>query len=150
MNIRLIYASHPRGEASLDDLTSILTSSRRNNAAMGICGLLSFKKNYFIQLLEGDRQHVSGLYNRIVADERHTDCCLLSYDEIRTREFANWAMGYISRRALSDSVLFSYSSTNAFDPFALTAEQAPALMRELANTTDRLDADGDELYFGEP
>jgi len=47
------------------DLDDILTASRRNNALMGISGLLLFIDGGFLQMLEGEERAVRELYTRV-------------------------------------------------------------------------------------
>ena len=47
---QLLYVSSTADEPSLDDLDQVLTASRRNNAMMGITGLLLFIDGGFLQV----------------------------------------------------------------------------------------------------
>ncbi|WP_242096918.1 MULTISPECIES: BLUF domain-containing protein [unclassified Sphingomonas] len=94
---RLLYISTTR--TPLDDTTleSILTASRRNNARVGVTGMLVAGGRRFLQALEGEESAVDTVYARIARDERHHAIVLLSQDRIETRSFEAWSMGY--RRA---------------------------------------------------
>jgi hypothetical protein len=48
----------------------------------------------FIQVLEGDRTEVDGVYSRILKDNRHQDLIVLQEDFTASRHFENWAMGF--------------------------------------------------------
>jgi hypothetical protein len=54
-----------------------------------VTGVLCFclSSGIFMQVLEGGRDPVNALYNRITRDKRHRDATLLSYDEIGQRSF---------------------------------------------------------------
>ncbi|HKQ10718.1 MAG TPA: BLUF domain-containing protein, partial [Rhizomicrobium sp.] len=62
---QLLYVSNTALEIGLNDLDRILTTSRRNNAMMGITGLLLFIDGGFLQILEGEERAVRELYTRI-------------------------------------------------------------------------------------
>jgi hypothetical protein len=47
-----------------------------------------------IQILEGERQAVEALYERIEQDPRHTNISRVLDRPIRERLFAQWSMGY--------------------------------------------------------
>jgi hypothetical protein len=60
------------------ELLAILRKSKANNPALGVTGVLCFSEGIFLQVLEGGRSAVNRLYNRIAADDRHTQVELLS------------------------------------------------------------------------
>src|SRR5258706_15801183 len=93
MLVRLTYASRASNGIHPEGVTAILKGSRENNLAKGISGVLVFSDGIFLQVLEGGRDAVSALYNKIAQDKRHRDVVLLGYDEIPERRFAGWPMG---------------------------------------------------------
>ena len=98
---QLLYVSSTADEPSLDDLDQVLTASRRNNAMLGITGLLLFIDGGFLQILEGEERAVRELYMRICTDRRHCEVRLLLDREIPARAFTGWSMGY-ERPSLDD------------------------------------------------
>ncbi len=66
--IRLIYISTARSELSTVELEGILRISRRNNAAVGVTGLLIVGGRRFLQALEGPADAVVQTYDRIKAE----------------------------------------------------------------------------------
>ena len=91
---QLLYVSNTVDELGLDDLDRVLTASRRNNAMMGITGLLLFIDGGFLQILEGEERAVRELYTRIASDPRHRNPRLMLDREIPSRAFAEWDMGF--------------------------------------------------------
>ena len=55
---QLLYVSNTAYEFGLDDLDNVLAASRRNNAMLGITGLLLFIDGGFLQILEGEERAV--------------------------------------------------------------------------------------------
>ncbi len=90
----LAYVSEANPLPTNKDLLAILNTARRFNAAMGITGMLLFKEGVFVQVLEGVKQQVLDLYNRIEADKRHHSLKILFNEDLKTREFSNWSMGF--------------------------------------------------------
>ena len=80
MLVRLMYASRAAEHIGADDLAAILKVSKANNPAAGITGVLCscLSNGIFMQVLEGGRDAVNALYNRITRDERHRDPTLLT------------------------------------------------------------------------
>jgi len=134
MLVRLLYAS--RAAATVDDdvLNAILKQCRANNPGLGVTGVLCFSGGLFMQVLEGGRSVVNRIYNGIVADPRHTDVVLLSYEEISERRFAGWSMGQVNLARLNPALLLKYSETEALDPYALSGRVSMALFEELVAT----------------
>ncbi|WP_340264256.1 BLUF domain-containing protein [Sphingobium mellinum] len=57
-------------------------------------GLLLFNGKRFLQVLEGPREAVERVYDRVCADGRHCAVVKLRETAIAEREFGNWAMAY--------------------------------------------------------
>src|SRR5205814_3508740 len=120
MLVRLIYASRANEPLSTDALSSMMKSSSDHNAAAGITGVLVHSDGIFLQLLEGGRNAVNAVYNRITQDKRHHDVVLLSYDEVPERRFAGWAMGQANLSRLTPGILLKYSESAELDPYAMS------------------------------
>ena len=134
MLVRLMYASRATQAVNQEELLAILRKSKANNPAVGITGVLCFSEGIYLQALEGGRSAVNKLYNRIVADPRHSDVELLSYEEIGERRFAGWSMGQVNLARLNPALLLKYSEKPALDPFAVSGRVSMALFEELMAT----------------
>ena len=91
---QLLYVSNTLPDLTPGVLDDILTTSRRNNAMMGITGLLLYIDGGFLQMLEGDELALRELYGRISADHRHSDLRLMLDRETGARAFPAWGMGF--------------------------------------------------------
>lgn len=91
---RLLYISTARTPINPTELDGILRVSRRNNAAVGVTGLLVAGGRRFLQALEGPEDAVRSTYARIQADPRHFAVVVLADQAIVERSFASWSMGY--------------------------------------------------------
>ena len=136
MLVRLMYASRAADSVDADALSAILRKSKENNTAAGITGVLCFCFNagIFLQVLEGGRNAVSAIYNRITQDPRHHEVVLLSYEEIGERSFSSWSMGQVNMSRLNPALLLKYSESARLDPYAVSGEASLALFAELAAT----------------
>jgi hypothetical protein len=93
--IQLVYISHATEEFKNDvntQLESILSSSVSFNSSSNITGILIYNSGVFLQLLEGEEEDLTKLYQRIGNDMRHKDLSLLVKQEATERLFPNWAM----------------------------------------------------------
>ncbi|KPF43221.1 blue light sensor protein [beta proteobacterium AAP51] len=134
MLVRLLYASRAVPAIDQDALVAILRKSKANNPGTGITGVLCFSEGIFLQVLEGGRQAVNQLYNRISADARHTDVTLLCYEEIGERRFAGWSMGQVNMGRLNPALLLKYSERPTLDPFSVSGQVSLSLFEELMAT----------------
>ena len=91
---QLLYASGGTRTVTDADIDDILRTSRVNNAALGITGLLLFADNMFIQVLEGAESDVQKLALRIKRDPRHRNFMELIEQHSPVRAFAQWQMGF--------------------------------------------------------
>ena len=91
---QLLYVSNTLPDLTPGVLDDILTSSRRNNALMGITGLLLYIDGGFLQMMEGDELALRELYRRVAADRRHSEPRIMLDREVGMRTFPGWSMGF--------------------------------------------------------
>jgi Sensors of blue-light using FAD len=134
MLVRLLYASQAAEPPPEGLIEAILQQARRNNPELGITGVLCHGGDVFLQALEGGRDQVNVLYNRIVCDRRHRRVTLLIYEEILERRFAGWTMGLVNLTKVNSSTLLKYSERALIDPYAVSGRISAALTDELIAT----------------
>ncbi len=134
MLVRLLYASRAAAAIDHDALHAIMKASKAHNPKVGVTGVLCCSDGIFMQALEGGRDAVNALYNRIAADPRHRDVVLLNYEEIAERRFAGWSMGQVNMSRLNPGLLLKYSECARLDPYAVSGRVSMALFDELVAT----------------
>ena len=88
---RTVYRSRPFGfDSSI--LDNILLFSRRNNDRDGITGALICRHEIYLQFLEGPKDKIDALFNRISVDDRHLEVSLLLSEDCTGRLFPGWSM----------------------------------------------------------
>lgn len=97
---RLIYISSASGKFGQADLDAILATSRKNNSARGLTGMLLFHDGCFFQVLEGEAAIVERTFATISNDTRHGGVIVLESRTIAERGFPQWSMGYVGAHAL--------------------------------------------------
>ena len=104
---RAIYVSDAVGEAatSLLDLAQILGASERNNRRDGLTGVLMRHEGCFLQAIEGRRDDVDRLMDRLRADPRHQNLRLLSDLDVPDRLFREWPMTLAQMTPAANRVL---------------------------------------------
>lgn len=133
---RLVYYSRPRVGLSRSDIVEILETARACNGEQAITGLLGFRDDLFVQVLEGERERVSKLYAGISTDPRHCDLRLVGLAPIDVRHFVDWSMGYISLREANRKEILRYSASGLFEPSALAPEQISSILAGLSRFQD--------------
>lgn len=105
---KLVYVSTAQEELDEAALTEILDKSRINNQRAGITGLLLYCEGSIFQLLEGEKEAVDALYNRILKDPRHSGVIRLLAEEGGARNFPDWTMGFrrVDRARFADDPTF--------------------------------------------
>lgn len=94
MPFQLTYHSVARPDLTEQDIKDIMEIAIKNNAELGITGCLIYHKNFFLQILEGNKKDVMELLDRIKLDDRNDQVTLLSTDEAQVRIFKEWSMAY--------------------------------------------------------
>ena len=78
----LVYMSEARmGPTTADTLQAvddILAKARDRNATVDVTGALLFTEGRFVQVLEGERDKVREIFDRIGSDTRHAEVEILS------------------------------------------------------------------------
>jgi len=90
----LVYVSAATMAFSHEELVALLASSRKNNSAADVSGMLLYKDGNFMQVLEGKKDTVLALYNKINLDPRHKGVIKLLDGERDMRCFPEWSMGF--------------------------------------------------------
>ena len=134
MLVQCLYASRQSGQIDVQKIDLILEQSRRNNPRQGITGILCYTTDVFIQVLEGGRDEVCELFNRIFRDDRHLDLRILVYEEISERRFTNWTMGHVDISKVNAGLLLKYFKKANLDPFSASGHATMALIHELVAT----------------
>ncbi len=76
------------------DFEDILEVAQKFNGENNITGCLLFHNQEFLQILEGDKQVVLFLFERIKKDKRHTHVSLITQGEIQNRSFTGWNLAF--------------------------------------------------------
>jgi hypothetical protein len=101
----------PFDDVSLQEL---LQKARRHNSSVQVTGMLMYEKGVFLQALEGPREKVEALYQKISKDERHNNVMTIVDDDIKERHFGEWSMAYLRSEELK---------TDSFDGFSRLLEK---------------------------
>ncbi|CEK09935.1 BLUF domain-containing protein [Legionella hackeliae] len=116
----------------MSDIDHIWRISVKNNSELQIHGLLLYKKNQFIQVLEGEKKDIKKILQKIKKDKRHSEFKILGSEPIDHIHFKHWNMGYILETPQTRHILGQYFP-ESYAPDTLTFERAVRLLKEIAN-----------------
>jgi len=125
--ISLTYLSTATSPYSTTELGELLAAVREKNHAVGLTGMLLYAGGHFIQTLEGDEDAVDATFSRIRRDTQHRNICVALREEIESRAFPDWSMGFESVSAEEASELPGFN--DYLDASATTEESGKRLGR---------------------
>lgn len=98
---QLIYTSvTPNKRMDTLELVQILQQARKNNLRDGLSGMLVYRDNYFMQVLEGPEEAVTKTFQKIAKDSRHSYLVVLAKRYVAKRSFPDWQMGFHMMRCM--------------------------------------------------
>lgn len=106
----LIYTSVATQDFTTDELIVMLKSFREHNKEIKISGILVYYDREFIQLLEGKKETIHNLYNKICQDQRHTNIKIFHEAPITQRSFSDWSMGFINADQIDPDYMTGFSN----------------------------------------
>jgi len=103
----IVYMSEYLGDAHsmFSDIGDIITVSKAENAKRGITGIRLYHMGKFVQVLEGEEEHLRALMKNIEKDPRHRNVRYLVDEQITQRGFEKWNMDFFN---LSDKHSLNY------------------------------------------
>jgi hypothetical protein len=99
---QLTYSSVSIPDISITEIEEIMLCSNQHNAANQITGCLIYNNGYFLQILEGEKEIVMTLLNKIKLDDLHNHIVVLSEGHTEYRTFKDWAMAFYHNPMNSD------------------------------------------------
>ncbi len=126
---RLIYISEAHQKISYTDIDNILNVARIKNYELNITGILIYKDDMFVQLLEGPKSNVQNLLAKITNDPRHKNVRVIKeWDSNQPRAFEKWSMTFLDsdikeknhdfiQRLFNDAILTNSPTEDQFQIF---------------------------------
>ena len=102
--IQLIYVSASTDILPDDQIAAFLAAARARNKERDITGIIVHHQGSFLQVIEGDGQMVTSLFEMIRKDPRHESVTLLSRKSVAHREFGDWSMAFVDTAGKADDL----------------------------------------------
>lgn len=133
---QLVYASEMKAIKNVSsinfEISRILIHSKRHNSQNHINGALYCTNGYFLQILEGEKDTVLTLFNKIKADSRHFNVRVLREGAISHPQFSQWSMHLVSETLNIRRMLADYR-VSEFIPYQLNEQVLDQLVHVLSN-----------------
>jgi len=133
---RLLYYSenqlNPKNGSMLQQLSQLMTVSRRNNEKRGITGALIFDPLWFFQCLEGERNTIISVFEFLKDDERHSNVRLVALEDITERSFGSWWMGLILNDEHIAPAVAPFLRRGRLRPDEMTGKEIFSLIRDVS------------------
>lgn len=84
------------------ELENLFKFILETNPTMNITGALLQNNNFFLQVLEGDKEIIKNLFEKIRRDKRHTGVLLILNQKIEKRIFKNYDANFNILKTKSD------------------------------------------------
>ncbi len=130
----LVYISRATRPLAQEALLELLRVSQTNNTRMDLTGILLYAHERFFQVLEGPRDVVKATAARIALDARHTGMLVLLEEPIRAREYAQWAMGFVSTDTIPPDLQTAFTTMLLAPPVGSEDEPSHKVLRLLLKT----------------
>ena len=132
---RLVYYSTYNISSPVNDVAAdlehILASAIRLNSESGLTGGLIFNRQFFAQVLEGDRDAVMQTLARIHRDRRHKHIVVAGTKQVGERLFGEWSMGYAGNMESFKTICAESGHAGQFDPTQMSGSHLTALILAL-------------------
>ncbi|MDT0677850.1 BLUF domain-containing protein [Autumnicola musiva] len=99
MRYAICYVSTARSELPTTEIEHILQITEKNNNAQNLTGLLLYSDGNFFQVLEGEKEEVYSLYNKIKTDRNHHSVIQIFGKCIDKEYFDGYRSKFISSEA---------------------------------------------------
>lgn len=93
---QLCYVSTAKDGLRFEEIKEILNQSNNNNKTNQITGILIYCNKHFFQIIEGQKNYIEELFEKIMVDCRHDGVIKIQAKPIEKRYFDSWSMAFKS------------------------------------------------------
>jgi Sensors of blue-light using FAD len=129
---QIVYSSQASESLTPDDLEALLSSSRAANDANDITGALVYVDGIFLQFLEGDKDVLADLVDRIEKDPRHSLFKVFFEAEATERTFGSWKMAYVDAKPEQVAIWAGLPGTTSIQAIVDSVDQNPQQLAKFA------------------
>lgn len=105
MRYAISYISTAHKDLQEQGVNDIMTETKNYNGDLEISGILLYNERSFFQLLEGEKEVVQRLYEKILKDSRHHNLIKFLEKEVSRPPYDGYLTGFITDRNKNDPSL---------------------------------------------
>ncbi len=109
MLYEILYTSLSKEKFDAASIQTLLQQCYDNNVVNNITGCMVFKKREFIQVIEGEKEVVLQLFEKIKKDERHSKLKVIWQGKTLERSFEKWLMGFYNFNELDKNAIEGFT-----------------------------------------
>lgn len=91
---QLVYLSFSSSPVTKNSIEEILKKAEVNNPKLDLTGILICNSNVFMQLLEGTKENIMKLMDKVEKDPRHDQVTIVHEGDVDERFFPDWSMAF--------------------------------------------------------
>ncbi len=133
--VQLTYCSRIGITASemTSTMTTLFAVASARNQKNGVTGCLAYTTEWFIQVIEGEKQVVEETFDRIALDRRHSGLKVINQRDIRGRSFPDWHMAGFNLTEEPSAFLDTFGLNKSFEPETVLGSQLLLMLMQLAD-----------------
>jgi len=128
---QVIYLSHLTVKE--DSIGNILEAALRHNPRHDITGMMLYSGGDVLQVLEGPKNPVLDLFEKIKLDARHTEVFTVLNEPLAARHFPQWTMGYKKLRESDKFDFLHYQQVFKGTPDAIAMRSRSGVAIDVIN-----------------
>lgn len=122
----LLYTSVSPQGLDEDELIKIVMDAQRRNAELGVTGILAYCDREIMQIIEGDKDVILTLFEKIKSDPRHTLVNVFYQGEVAKRSFSDWTMESLMLDKQQANQLFRTKLPSSSTPISDLCQESPS------------------------
>jgi len=91
-----LFTSQALKEFNQSELFDLVQKAQVYNASHGITGMIIYEQGVFTEVLEGEKEELEILMNKILQDKRHHQIRVVRDIPVESRHYQEWLMGFYS------------------------------------------------------
>ena len=112
-------------------IKNVIEKALWHNPRYGITGMMLYADGDILQVLEGPKNEVTALFEKIQRDPRHIDVFVVIDEVLAVRHFPEWSMGYKKIEILDKADFLHYKQVFHGTSDAITKRSLPGVANEV-------------------
>jgi len=110
---KLVYVSD-KVQSKPCDIDFLVRDAAAFNLSVNVTGALWFDGKQFVQILEGTKEALGQVFERITVSESHTSMTLVCFEEINSRTYKDWYMASLGGDGTSREIAAKFVGHHEF------------------------------------